>query len=85
MGYDKVPTIVCTASGLVTVPVPLQKRDLPGVSDSHCAAVTGVAGATADSPWMLNSCVECKKRFQRGKMRVTPTPRQELKCGGFWT
>ena len=81
--YDKVPTIVCTVSGLMSVPVPLQKRDLPGVFDIHCVADTGVAGATADSPWMLNSCVECKKIFQRGKMCATPTPRQELKCGGF--
>ena len=83
VGYDKVPTIVCTVSGLMTVPVPLQKRDLPGVFDIHCVAVTGVAGATAYSPWLLNSSVECKTRFQRGKMRATPTPRQELKCGGF--
>ena len=72
--YDKVPTSACTVSGLMSVHVPLQTRDLPGVFDIHCVAVTGVVGATADSPWMLNSCVECKKK-SRGARCVRHPPR----------
>ena len=50
MDYDKAPAIACTVSGLMSVPVPLQKRDLPGVFELHCVGVTGVAGATTESP-----------------------------------
>ena len=65
--YDTVPAIASTVSGLMSVPVPFQTRDLPGVFELHCVAVTGVAGAAADSDWQIKSCAECKKKIPEGQ------------------
>lgn len=65
--YDTAPAIASTVSGLMSVPVPFEMRDLPGVFELHCVAVTGVAGASADSDWQIRSCVECKKKIPDGQ------------------
>ncbi len=65
--YDTVPVIASTVSGLMSVPAPFQTRDLLGVFELHCVAVTGVAGAAADSDWRIRSCAECKKKTPEGQ------------------
>lgn len=65
--YDTALSMPSSVSGLMSVPVPFETRDLPGVFELHCVAVTGVAGGAADSDWQIRCCVECKKKIPDGQ------------------
>ena len=61
--YDDVVSIVASLSGLQTIIMPNEAREIPGVCDVHNVAIMGVSSILAEDKLIMKCCANCKRRI----------------------
>ena len=64
--YDDVVSTVASLSGLQTIIVPNEAREIPGVYDVHNVAIMGVSSILAEDKLIMKCCANCKRRIEEG-------------------